>query len=379
MRKSRTVIWVSLLVALALVVAACSDGGGATSTTATTLAGEATTAPPGELQKVTFALTNQRAIQYYPYYLADYLGYYEAEGLDVEIVIVSGSGATVQQLVAGNADIGHPSAPATAQAVSQGQCLKQPYTYAHVNVYGLATPADSGIETLQDLQDKVVGVSEPGGGEIIMVRAVLAGVGLAENVDYTIAAVGEGGPLTVQALQNGDAQAYSSSIFDVASVEANGMPLRQLLPDEFRYFPSNSIVVTCDYYEANKDVVTRFARAVAKATVFGEANPDAAWEITKTYEPELFEDEALARAIWDVTVDMITPPPALADAPLGSHYREGWNAYLAFATQGTEEEGALPPDSVDVNEVLTDELIGEINNFDRAAVEAEAGAFPGVG
>ncbi|MGZ8755395.1 MAG: hypothetical protein ACXW15_09425, partial [Acidimicrobiia bacterium] len=178
---------------------------------------------------------------------------------------------------------------------------------------------------------------------------------------------------------NGDAQAYSSSIFDVASVEANGMPLRQLLPDEFRYFPSNSIVVTCDYYDANKDIVTRFARAVAKATVFGEANADAAWEITKTYEPELFEDEALARAIWDVTVDMITPPPALADAPLGSHYLEGWTAYLAFATQGTEEEGALPPDSVDVNEVLTDELIGEINNFDRAAVEAEAKAFPGVG
>lgn len=376
MRGSRASIWVALLLALALVVAGCGDGD-SDETTGSTTAGETTS--PAALEKVTFALTNQRAIQYYPYYLADYLGYYEAEGLDVEIVIVAGSGATVQQLVAGNADIGHPSAPATAQAVAQGQCLKQPYTYAHVNVYGLATPADSDIETLQDLKGKVVGVSEPGGGEIIMVRAVLAGVGLAENVDYSIAAVGEGGPLTVQALQNGDAQAYSSSIFDVASVEANAMPLRQLLPDEFRYFPSNSIVVTCDYYDANKDVVTRFARAVAKATVFGEANPDAAWDITKTYEPELFEDEALARAIWDVTVDMITPPPALADAPLGSHFYQGWEDYLAFATQGTEEEGALPPDSVDVNEVLTDELIDDINDFDRAAVEAEAEAFPGVG
>lgn len=377
MMKHRVVLLLALLVTLAIVAAACGDGDGGETTT-TTGAAESTTSQPADLQKVTFALTNQRAIQYYPYYLADYLGYYEDEGLDVEIVIVSGSGATVQQLVAGNVDIGHPSAPATAQATAQGQCLKQPYTYAHVNVYGLATPADSGIETLQDLKDKVVGVSEPGGGEIIMVRAVLAGVGLAENVDYTIAAIGEGGALTVQALENGDAQAYSSSIFDVASVEANGMPLRQLLPDEFRYFPSNSIVVTCDYYEANKDILTRFARAVAKATVFGEANPDAAWDITKTYEPELFEDEALAKAIWDVTVDMITPPPALTGAPLGSHYYEGWEAYLAFATQGTEEEGALPADSVDLNALLADELLPEVNNFDRAAVEAEAKAFPGV-
>jgi len=361
----------------AMMLAACGDDEAETTTTAAPET--TTTAAPEELTKVVFALTNQRAIQYHPFYLADYLGYFEDEGLDVEIQVLQGTGAVVQQIVAGNVDIGNPAAPGTAQAVAQGNCLKIFYAYHHENVFGLATPEAGPIQTIADLAGQVIGVSDPAGGEVPVIRALMASQGLAENVDYTFAAIGEGGALTFDSLENGTAQAYSSSNFDIAALTAAGMPLRSLLPPEFKYFPSNSPTVTCDYYEANKDVLTRFARAVAKATVFSMANREAAYEITKTYEPALFEDEALANAFWDVTVEMMTLPPDIAGQPWGTHNINGWEQYLAFATQGTEEEGALPPDSVDLAVLLTDELIPEINNFDKAAVEAEAAAFPGVG
>ena len=64
---------------------------------------------------------------------------------------------------------------------------------------------------------------------------------------------------------------------------------------------------------------------------------------------------------------------------LGSHYLAGWELYLEFASQGTEEEGALPADSVNIDELLSSDLLEEINNFDHEAVEAEAADFPGVG
>ena len=337
-------------------------------------------AASGDLREVTFALTNQRAIQYHPYYLADYLGYFEEEGLDVNFEVVRGSSAAVQQLIAGNVDIAHPSGPATAQGVSEDHCLRQIYSYEHINVFGLSGVADQGIEELTDLNGQTVGISEPSGGEVPLIRAVLADAGLEENVDYTFLPIGEGGAQTVNALQQGDAQAYASSVYDVAAVEAAGVGLNNLMPDRFRYMPSTSIVVTCDTFESEKDMLTGFGRAVAKATVFSQANQKAAYEITETYEPTLFENETVARAFWEAANASLQQPPDNEGKPWGSHHYEGWEVYLESATQGTEEEGALEPEAVEtvLNETLTEELIPEINNFDEQAVIEEAEAFQGV-
>lgn len=338
--------------------------------------GEAT----GDLSEVTFALTNQRAIQYHPYYLADYLGYFEDEGLDVSFEIVRGSSAAVQQLIANNVDIAHPSGPATAQGVSEGHCLRQVYSYEHINVFGLSGVAEQGIDEISDLQGQTVGISEPSGGEVPLIRGILAEGGLEENVDYNFIPVGEGGAQTVNALQSGAAQAYGSSVYDVASTEAGGVELNNLMPNKFRYMPSTSIVVTCDTLESERETLIGFGRAVAKATVFSQANQDAAWDITETYEPTLFEDESVAQAFWDAANASLQQPPDNEGKPWGSHHYEGWEVYLETATEGTEEEGALEPEAVEtvLNETLTEELIPEVNDFDEGAVVEEAENFSGV-
>jgi ABC-type nitrate/sulfonate/bicarbonate transport system substrate-binding protein len=364
-----------------MILGACGSDDSSDATSATDAAGapDETTAaePSGELQEFTFALTNQRAPQYYSYYLAQELGFFEEEGLDVEIVIVSGSSAAVQQVIAGNVDAGHPSGPATAQAVSQGNCLKQFYTYSYQNVFGLAASADSGVTDIADLEGQTVGVSEPSGGEVPLVRAIMASAGLQDGVDYSIQGIGEGGALTVEALQNGDVQAYSSSVFDVATVGAAGVELVQIMPDEYLYFPTVSMVATCDYFENNQDVLARFARAATKGTVWKEGNPDAALEIIRGVEPELFEDEALGLAFWETTQELNAFPPGMEDAQYGAHYRPGWELYLEFASQGTEEEGALNADAVDLGVLLTDAILDEANDFDQDAVRAAAAAYEG--
>ena len=358
-----------LALALALMVAACDGGGGATTTGGD---GGTTTSAPQEMTPLTVALTNQRAIQYAEFYAADALGFFEEEGLDVEIVIVSGSSATVQQIVAGNVDIGNPSGPAIAQGFAQGNCLKQLFTISYKNVFGLATPQATGIDSLEGLSGGVIGVSEPGGGEIPLIRAIMASVGLEEGTDYQLLPIGEGGAVTFQALENGDAQAYSSSIFDVASLEAAGMPLTQLMPEEFQYFQATSPVVTCEYYDANTDLLARFGRAIAKGAAWVEANQDQAKQLTRDVEPELWEDEALAEAFWVASADLNTPPAVMEGEPWGTHYRDGWELYLEFASQGTEEEGAIDADAVDLDVLLEDDLIPLINDFDLDAVTSRA-------
>jgi ABC-type nitrate/sulfonate/bicarbonate transport system substrate-binding protein len=387
MRRSGriTTIHAAGLLALALILAACG-GPAAEAPEEAAAPEEAEEAPEeaeqpeggGDLTPVTFALTNLRGVQYHPYYIAEYVGYFEDEGLDVEIVIVDGSSAAVQQTIAGNVQISNPSAPATAQAAAQGNCVKQFYTGSYGNVFDFATPESSGVTELADLEGQTVGVSAPGGGEIPMVRAILAGAGLDENADYELLPVGEGGPVTYQALEGGDVAAYSSSVFDVASVSAAGLAMRTLMPEEFAYFPTVSLVTTCDYFEANTDVLTGFARAVSKAKVWAGANEEGAKDIARHYDPELFENEALAEEFWETTLRLDAPPPALEGEPLGSHYLEGWETYLQFASEGTVEEGALEADAIDLEQLLPTDIIAPANDFDQDEVIAEAEAFEGV-
>jgi len=378
-KPGRSVTLLTLLLLLAMVVAACAGDGSTDETTAPdeTAAPDDTSAPDGELTPFTFALTNQRVPQYYSYYLAEELGFYEEEGLDVEIVIVSGSSAAVQQVIAGNVDAGHPSGPATAQAVSQGNCLNQFYTYSYQNFAGMAAAAESGITGPPDLEGQTIGVSEPAGGEVPLVRAIMASVGLADGVDYQIVGIGEGGALTIEAIQNGDVQAYSSSVFDIATVGAAGVELVQIMPEEYLYFPTVSMVATCDYFEENQDVLARFARAVTKGTVWKEGNPDAALEIVRELEPELFEDEALGLAFWETTQELNAFPPGMEDAIYGTHNRNGWELYLDFASQGTEEEGALNSDAVDLDVLLVDDILEAANDFDQDALRQAAADYSG--
>src|SRR3970040_215916 len=93
---NRARMWFALLLVLALVAAACGGEGettttaGATDTTQAEEASDTTQAEEGsdttqaeeaggELTPITFALTNQRAIQYAEFYAADALGFFEEE------------------------------------------------------------------------------------------------------------------------------------------------------------------------------------------------------------------------------------------------------------------------------------------------------------
>ena len=377
-KRSQRALFLILLV-FALVAAACGggdDGGGGSSDGASDQAG----GDGGELTPITFLLTNERSIQYHPIHIAEKLGYFEDEGLDVTVEVVDGSSAAMQQLIAGNGDISLPSAPAVVQAVAQDHDPVWFYTYFYANVFGISAPTENGITDLEGLKGKVIGISEPSGGEVPLVRGAMAGVGLADGTDYTLQAIGEGDASTFEALERGRADAYSSSVFDVAAVEAAGMELTPLLPDEFTFMPSQGLVAMRDVFEEKRDAMVGFARAQAKAKVWADANPDAAKAIAEEYGPELFEDEALAESIWEATQFLFTPPEDIETDPtevMGTHYLPGWDFYLDFISKGTEEEGAVPAGTVDTSTLITDELLEEINDFDKDATAQEAEGYEG--
>jgi NitT/TauT family transport system substrate-binding protein len=383
MRTMRAIV---LLLLLALVAAACGGdadttttaGGDEATTTeggdgATTTAGGdgATTTAAPEMETISVAIGNLRAIQYFPIYLADAAGYFADEGIEAQIEVVSGSGAVVQQLIAGNIDLmlSNPAAAINAVAGEQGDIVTFCSTH-YQNIFTLATPTSTGITDVAGLEGGTIGISEPSGGEVPVVRAAMATAGLVDGEDYELLAIGEGGQLTFEALSNGDATAYSSSVFDVAAVEAQGLELTHVLPDEFLYVPSIAYSVLRETFDARGDALTRFARATARAYAWGsqEENRDQVNELIAPYNQELFEDPAFVDAVWNATLTLMTPPADMADAQYCSHYIPGWETYVAAALETPVEEGGLAGE-VDIPSMADESLVPAINDFAPEDIE----------
>jgi NitT/TauT family transport system substrate-binding protein len=328
------------------------------------------TAMAQDLTPFTFMFPVESVNQFHPFYIADELGYFAEEGLEVTFGDAGGSSAAIQQVIAGNAQAALPAPSAFLNAVAQGYDLKWIYSYQYANIFTLATPADSGITTIGDLEGKTVGVSDLSGGEVPLVRAVLEGAGLMQGQNVQILPVGDGSALTVNALQTGQVDAYSSSLFDIAAIKAAGIDMTTILPQQAADFPANGIVVTAEVLADEPELLTGFLRAVAKGVSYAASHDEQAYEMAKKIRPEEFEEAEIANANWAVAHTLKTPPAALSDEPLGTHFVTGFQDYHDFLRKGTEEEGALAAD-VDLSTALDSSLLIGANDFDRAAIEAQ--------
>lgn len=76
--------------------------------------------PKSELKKVKVAEVTH-SIFYTPQYLADSLGYYEEEGLDVELVLTPGADKVTAAVLSGDVHIGFCGSEATIYVYNQGE------------------------------------------------------------------------------------------------------------------------------------------------------------------------------------------------------------------------------------------------------------------
>jgi NitT/TauT family transport system substrate-binding protein len=139
--------------------------------------------------------------------------------------------------------------PATLNALSKGQKLKAFYQYSTGTIFFLKVPKAGPIQSVPDLQGKVIGISEPGGGEVPMIKAALKGAGLDPDKDVRLIPIGEGSSATFDALKNGRVDAYSSNFADTLAVELAGIPLRDITPAEFNAFPAQMMLTTPESLE----------------------------------------------------------------------------------------------------------------------------------
>lgn len=331
----------------------------------------------GALEHVSFGLPTAMAANNAPMAVAVGLGYFEEEGLDVEIVFTGASNTTVQAVLSNQLDIGSATPePVLQLAESGGEFggVKMIYNYIRKPTGGIAVLEDSEIESLKDFKGVTIGDSSLSSGNLLLANAILSSVNLEEGRDFSHLAVGTGAA-ALQALTSGDVQALSLWDTEYAAMEnQGGVSLRVLSSPEAENLFSTTYFASPKYIEENTETIEAFGRAMAKATYFTSLNPEAALQVMYEEFPEtrtagLSEEEQIENNVvaLNARLEVLLAGDPGANGNWGSYDPEAVADWVAFALDTDLIEAEL-----DVDSLYTNDMVDAYNDFDVKAVEEQA-------
>ncbi|MBT9489017.1 MAG: ABC transporter substrate-binding protein [Rubrivivax sp.] len=163
-----------------------------------------------EKAKATIAVGGKNLLYYLPLTIAEQLGYFKAEGLDINIVDFAGGARALQAVVGGSADVVSGAFEHTVNMQFKGQPMRAFALQGRTPqiVLGVNPKTMAGYKTVADLKGKKIGVTAPGSSTNVMVNFILAKAGL-KPADVSIIGVGAGNG-AVAAMRAGQIDAISN-------------------------------------------------------------------------------------------------------------------------------------------------------------------------
>lgn len=190
---------------------------------AATLAVPALRAQPRlEKTKIALSVGGKAAFYYLPLTISEQLGYFKAEGLDVEISDFAGGARALQAVVGGSADVCSGAFEHTINLQSKNQMFQAFVLQGRAPqiAFGISTKNMPNYRSIADLKGKKIGVSAPGSSTNMLANLVLSRGGLKAG-DVSFIGVGTAaGALT--ALRSGQIDAMSNTDPVMTMLEQGG-------------------------------------------------------------------------------------------------------------------------------------------------------------
>jgi NitT/TauT family transport system substrate-binding protein len=178
--------------------------------------------PKLEKKQVSIAVGGKAAFYYLPLTIAEQLGYFKAEGLDVEISDFAGGARALQALVGGSADVVNGAYEHTINMQSKNQHIQSFVLMGRAPqiAMGVSTKAMPNYKSLADLRGKKIGVSAPGSSTNMVANLVLSRAGIkASDVSYVGVGTAAG---ALAALRSGQIDAMSNTDPVMTMLEQKG-------------------------------------------------------------------------------------------------------------------------------------------------------------
>jgi len=231
-------------------------------------------APGAAQEKVRFPVgASSKAFGYGPLWLAQKIGFYEREGLDVQVVVMRGTPITIQALTTESIYIANAGTDGIIGAVDRGLDLAM--IGSLLNNLSMSLVAAKPYKTFEDLRGKTIGSQTITTGTGFALRLVLRAHGLEYPRDYQILNVGGVSDRYV-ALQSGQIAATPLSVPLDISAKQQGFNVLGYFADDVPNYFLNPYTVKRSWAEKNRPLVVRFMKAMAQTHRWLFDNRDAA-------------------------------------------------------------------------------------------------------
>ena len=163
-----------------------------------------------EKPKLTLAVGGKNLLYYLPLTIAESLGYFKAEGLELTIADFAGGSRALQAMIGGSADVVSGAFEHTINMQVKGQRLRAFVLQGRAPqiVLGFNPKTMPNFKSVADLKGKKLGVTAPGSSTNVLANFVLAKAGLKPG-DVSIVGVGAGSG-AVAAMRAGQIDAMSN-------------------------------------------------------------------------------------------------------------------------------------------------------------------------
>ena len=244
-----------------------------------------------------------------PLIVAEEMGYFADEGLEVEIVAPADPADPPKLAAAGKAELAIGYQPQLHLQIHEGLPLKRVGTLVATPLNCLLVLADSPIQSPGDLKGKKVGFSVAGVEEALL-GAIMAPHGLTiddielVNVNWSLS----------PSLMSGQVDAVIGAFrnFELNQMEIEGVDGRCFYLEEEGLPSYDELIYVANPELMDKDQIARFLAATEKATQYIINHPEDSWQIFSGTSAEL-QDELNAKA-WVDTLPRFAQRPAAVDA-----------------------------------------------------------------
>jgi NitT/TauT family transport system substrate-binding protein len=271
----------------------------------------------GKLEKpnVSIAVGGKPAFYYIALTIAERLGYFKDEGLNVEISDFAGGSKALQAVVGGSADVVSGAWENTIDQQPKGLNLQgfvKMGRYPAITV-GVAKANAASYKSAKDLKGMKIGVTAPGSSTNRVVQHLMVSGGLKPD-DASFIGVGTSSGV-IAAVKSGEIDAVSNIDPVITMMEKSGdiVVIADTRTEEgtrkvfgFSDLPAAALYAPIEFIKKNPNTVQALTNAMVRALVWlQKATPD---QVADTVPPDyLLGDRALYVAAYAKFKDAISP------------------------------------------------------------------------
>ncbi len=243
-----------------------------------------------------------------PIIVAQEMGYFADQGLDVEIISPVNPNDPPKLVAAGKADLAVSYQHQHQMQVDQGLPLVRIATLIATPLNSLVVLADSDIKTIADLKGKTVGYSV-GGFETVLLKVMLEKKGISlddiklVNVNFSLS------PSLLS--KKADAVIGAFRNFELNQMAIEKQPGRAFFVEEYGIPAYDELIIVANRSALEDKKLRKFVTALEQGVQYLVNHPDKSWQLFIKGRKDL--DDELNRRAWADTLSRFALRPGALD------------------------------------------------------------------